>query len=292
MPRTSSQITATTTTTTTATITAGRTAPPAKTAAIALSSSAPATRRPTSAPRQRCRSARSTHDNHRKIVNRPRLCGQPHRPVWGQSGAVPPKSTADQEKSPTTRATGPPPLCSDGAVPDASGPYPVEPGITPGLSSNRLTSPDGSGGTAPHPAAPNATAPNATGPNASGPNLTAPNAAGPPATGVDGRGVALGVAAYAVWGLFPAFWGLLEPASAVEILAQRIAWTMVLMTVVLTILRSWRLLRALSARGWLMAGAAAAAIAVNWGLFIFGVGIHHVVEISLGYFISPLLSVL
>jgi chloramphenicol-sensitive protein RarD len=167
-------------------------------------------------------------------------------------------------------------------VPDASGPYPVEPGITPGLSSNRLTSPDGRGGTARHPAAPNAT-----GLNASGPNPT-----GPPATGVDGRGVALGVAAYAVWGLFPAFWGLLEPASAVEILAQRIAWTMVLMTVVLTVLRSWRLLRALSARGWLMAGAAAVAIAVNWGLFIYGVGIHHVVEISLGYFMSPLLSVL
>jgi chloramphenicol-sensitive protein RarD len=41
-----------------------------------------------------------------------------------------------------------------------------------------------------------------------------------------------------------------------------------------------------------MAGAAAVAIAVNWGLFIYGVGIHHVVEISLGYFMSPLLSVL
>jgi chloramphenicol-sensitive protein RarD len=157
-------------------------------------------------------------------------------------------------------------------VPDASGPYPVEPGITPGLNSNGLTSPDGNGSTAPNP--------------------TAPNPTGPPATGVDGRGVALGVAAYAVWGLFPAFWGLLEPASAVEILAQRIAWTMVLMAVVLTVLRGWRQLRALSGRGWLMAGAAAVAIAVNWGLFIYGVGIHHVVEISLGYFMSPLLSVL
>jgi chloramphenicol-sensitive protein RarD len=166
-----------------------------------------------------------------------------------------------------------------------------------GLSSNGLTSPDGRGGAAPHSAGPNSTAPNPAAPNPAapnpaGPNSTGPNPTGPLATGVDGRGVALGVAAYAVWGLFPAFWGLLEPASAVEILAQRIAWTMVLMTVVLTVLRGWRLLRALSARGWMMAGAAAVAIAVNWGLFIYGVGIHHVVEISLGYFMSPLLSVL
>ena len=107
----------------------------------------------------------------------------------------------------------------------------------------------------------------------------------------DGRGIALGVGAYALWGLFPAFWSLLEPAGAVEILAHRIAWTMVLMAAVLSLTRSWPLLRALPVRGWLMVTAAAVAIAVNWGLFIYGVGIHHVVEIALGYFMSPLLSV-
>ncbi|HEX4358826.1 MAG TPA: EamA family transporter RarD [Pseudonocardia sp.] len=110
--------------------------------------------------------------------------------------------------------------------------------------------------------------------------------------GVDSRGVVLGAAAYALWGLFPAFWGLLQPTGAVEILANRIAWTMVLMAGVLGLLRGWSMLRALSARGWLMATAGAVAIAVNWGLFIYGVGIHHVVEISLGYFMSPLVSVL
>ena len=109
----------------------------------------------------------------------------------------------------------------------------------------------------------------------------------------DGRGIALGVSAYALWGLFPAFWGLLQPASAVEILAHRIVWTMVLMAGVLTLNRgSWSLLRGLGGRGWLMVNGAAIAIAANWGLFIHGVGIHHVVEIALGYFMSPLVSVL
>ena len=32
----------------------------------------------------------------------------------------------------------------------------------------------------------------------------------------------MGVAAYAMWGLFPLYWPLLEPAGAVEILAHRV----------------------------------------------------------------------
>jgi chloramphenicol-sensitive protein RarD len=86
---------------------------------------------------------------------------------------------------------------------------------------------------------------------------------------------------------------LLQPASAWEILAHRIIWTIVLMAGVLTLYRgSWSLLRGLGGRGWLMVTGAAIAIAANWALFIHGVGIHHVVEIALGYFMSPLLSVL
>jgi chloramphenicol-sensitive protein RarD len=39
--------------------------------------------------------------------------------------------------------------------------------------------------------------------------------------------MAAGVAAYALWGLFPLYWPLLEPAAAIEILAHRIAWSLV-----------------------------------------------------------------
>jgi chloramphenicol-sensitive protein RarD len=111
-------------------------------------------------------------------------------------------------------------------------------------------------------------------------------------TRVDGGGLLAGAAAYALWGLFPAFWRLLEPAGAIEILAHRIVWTMLLMSGVLTALRGWAPLRELGARGWLLIGAAAGAITINWGTFIYGVTINHVVEIALGYFMSPLVSVL
>jgi chloramphenicol-sensitive protein RarD len=104
--------------------------------------------------------------------------------------------------------------------------------------------------------------------------------------------VVLGAASYAVWGLFPAYWPLLDPAAPVEVLAHRVLWTLVLMAAVLTVLRGWTALRTLAARGWAMVTAAAVLIAVNWGLFIYAVSVGHVVEVALGYYIGPLVNVL
>jgi chloramphenicol-sensitive protein RarD len=108
---------------------------------------------------------------------------------------------------------------------------------------------------------------------------------------LDGRGVGAAVVAYTMWGLFPAFWPLMAPAAPVEVLAHRIAWTAVLMVVVLSLLRRWRDVRAMSARSWGMTSAAGLLIAVNWGLYIFSVFAGHVVEAALGYFMSPLVNV-
>jgi chloramphenicol-sensitive protein RarD len=108
----------------------------------------------------------------------------------------------------------------------------------------------------------------------------------------DTRGLLLGLGAYVIWGLFPAFWPLLDPAAPIEVLAHRVLWTFVLMAAVLLALGGWAQLRTLSARGWLLVTAAALLIAVNWGVFIYGVAIDHIVEIALGYYTSPLFSVL
>ena len=78
---------------------------------------------------------------------------------------------------------------------------------------------------------------------------------------LDRRGVACGVGAHVMWGLFPAFWPLLDPASPIEVLAHRIVWTLVLMAVVLALVGGWRELRSLGARGWAMVTAAAVLIA-------------------------------
>jgi chloramphenicol-sensitive protein RarD len=108
------------------------------------------------------------------------------------------------------------------------------------------------------------------------------------------RGVLLGLAAWVMWGFFPLYWPLLEPAGAVEILAHRIFWSLVVMAGVVIALRRWSTLRATLAvrrTRWLLA-LASVLITVNWGTYIWGVNHHHVVETSLGYFINPLVSVL
>jgi chloramphenicol-sensitive protein RarD len=108
------------------------------------------------------------------------------------------------------------------------------------------------------------------------------------------KGVLLGAAAYLLWGLFPLYWPLLEPAGAVEILAHRMVWSLVVVAVVLTARRYWSwiaVLRGEPRRVGLLA-LASVLIAVNWGTYIWGVNSHHVVETSLGYFINPLVTIL
>lgn len=108
------------------------------------------------------------------------------------------------------------------------------------------------------------------------------------------RGFAYGVAAYLMWGLFPLYWTLLEPAGAVEILSHRVVWSLLTMAVVLVAARRVAQFRAIlrNPRTLRLLSVAAVVIATNWGTYIYGVNHHKVVETSLGYFINPLVTVL
>lgn len=108
------------------------------------------------------------------------------------------------------------------------------------------------------------------------------------------RGLLLGATAYLLWGAFPLYWPLLEPAGAFEILAHRILWSVLTIGVLVVALRRTRQLRALLAdrRVFLILGLAAVTITINWATYIYGVTSGRVVETSLGYFINPLVTVL
>jgi chloramphenicol-sensitive protein RarD len=108
------------------------------------------------------------------------------------------------------------------------------------------------------------------------------------------RGLLLGVAAYGLWGGFPLYWPLLEPAGALEILAHRVLWSMLTMGVLVLVLRRTSQLRAIVAdrRTLLILAVGAFTITVNWATYIYGVNNDKVVETSLGYFINPLVTVL
>ncbi|WP_405143654.1 EamA family transporter RarD [Sphaerisporangium sp. NBC_01403] len=108
------------------------------------------------------------------------------------------------------------------------------------------------------------------------------------------RGVLYGIAAYAMWGLFPLYWPLLKPSGAVEILAHRMVWSLVAVIAVLAVRRHWSWFRELAGqpRKLLLLTLAAVVVSVNWGVYIYAVNAGHVVESALGYFINPLVSVL
>jgi chloramphenicol-sensitive protein RarD len=99
------------------------------------------------------------------------------------------------------------------------------------------------------------------------------------------------VAAYVLWGLFPLYWPLLEPAAPVEILAHRIVWSLVFLAAILALTSGFGWVRGLGRRRTGLLALAAVLITVNWGMFIYGVNSGHVVETSLGYFINPLVTV-
>jgi chloramphenicol-sensitive protein RarD len=107
------------------------------------------------------------------------------------------------------------------------------------------------------------------------------------------RGYLYGLAAFGCWGFFPLYFKLLRPAGALEILAHRVIWSAVFVALLLTVIRGWPRIAALRHRPRTVAGIALAAvlIAVNWGVYIYGVNSARVVETSLGYFITPLISV-
>ncbi len=108
------------------------------------------------------------------------------------------------------------------------------------------------------------------------------------------KGLIFGTAAYALWGLFPLYWPLLEPAGAVEILAHRIAWSALTMTVLVIALRRTTAVGAVlrNRRQVTLLSIAAVVISFNWATYIYGVNNERVVETSLGYFINPLVTVL
>ena len=108
------------------------------------------------------------------------------------------------------------------------------------------------------------------------------------------RGVWYGVAAYAMWGLFPLYFPLLKPASPLEILSHRVVWSLVAVLAILVVRRhfSWFSPLMRQPRKLALLALAAVLISVNWCTYIFAVNTGHVVEASLGYFINPLFSVL
>lgn len=108
------------------------------------------------------------------------------------------------------------------------------------------------------------------------------------------RGLPYALAAYGIWGFVPLFFKLLESVPPVEVLAQRIVWSLPLCFVIMlfrrqigeyiAVLKDGRVLRLLLASSLL--------IALNWLVYIYAIFTDHVLAASLGYYLNPLVNVL
>lgn len=107
-------------------------------------------------------------------------------------------------------------------------------------------------------------------------------------------GILFGIGAYSLWGLLPLYFLALQPAGAIEIVANRVVWSLIFCALLITVTRAWRVFGAAVKDRSVFGPLALAAglIAINWLTYTFGVTTGHAVETSLGYFINPLVSVL
>ncbi|MGW5051200.1 EamA family transporter RarD [Actinokineospora sp. NPDC004072] len=108
------------------------------------------------------------------------------------------------------------------------------------------------------------------------------------------NGFLLGLGAYVIWGFFPLYWPLLEPSGPIEVLAHRVVWSLAAVGALVFAVRRWGAMRTVmrspKTLGYVAVGAVV--IGANWVIFIWGVNNGHVVEVSLGYFINPLVTIL
>lgn len=112
-------------------------------------------------------------------------------------------------------------------------------------------------------------------------------------TGRRPGGMAQALTAYVLWGFLPLYLHLLRGAAALEIVCHRVVWSCVIALVYLAASGRLRRLAGSLSLGLLRSyGAAALLISANWGLFIWGVNSGRTIEASLGYFLTPILSVL
>ena len=105
-------------------------------------------------------------------------------------------------------------------------------------------------------------------------------------------GVPAALLAYGLWGLMPLYFRLMAPASALEVVAHRVVWSLVLLLAVLGASRQLAGLRhRLSAPLLARFALAALLVSINWVTYVWSVTHGHALDASLGYFLLPLVNV-
>ncbi len=107
------------------------------------------------------------------------------------------------------------------------------------------------------------------------------------------RGISYALFAYVFWGIHPIYWKLLEHVPSIEIVSHRVLWSFIFFAVLISFRKEWKgLIKKIksSKKKWLLF-VPALLIGSNWTVYIWAVNAGFILETSLGYFISPLISI-
>lgn len=109
----------------------------------------------------------------------------------------------------------------------------------------------------------------------------------------DPAGIFFAGFSYVFWGGMPLYWRLLAKVPPFELTVHRIFWSALFVGIVALARRRVPHMLELFARKRVMATLALTSIliSINWTTYIYAVASHQLVEASLGYFITPLISI-
>ena len=107
------------------------------------------------------------------------------------------------------------------------------------------------------------------------------------------QGSMLAIAAFTLWGAFPFYFKLVSHFTPLEILANRIIWSLLALALLLICIRQWHKVRSVFIHKQYLAllTFATVLIATNWAVYIWSVTSSQLFEASLGYYINPLVNV-
>ena len=109
------------------------------------------------------------------------------------------------------------------------------------------------------------------------------------------KGILLVLTGYLIWGAFPLYWALLNHVNPSEVLVHRIIWSVPILFLLVYFKPSWlaNFKSSISSKKELLfLLLTAILITLNWGAYILSVNLGRVVEASMGYFLSPVISMM
>lgn len=95
-----------------------------------------------------------------------------------------------------------------------------------------------------------------------------------------------------MWGVLPVYWKQMQSVPAVQILANRIIWSLLFTGLLAVLLNKWPHVKSVFAekRQLKLVVLASSIITLNWGSYIWAVNNGHIVECGIGYYINPLVA--